>query len=169
MPEIAFYDLPPTVRFVVRGREAAIEAAAAPLGFALPRAACRAAGVGNRAALWLGPDEWLILVSGAEGAALGAALENAMADRPHALVDVSHRQDGLTVAGRQATVVLNAGCPLDFDPDAFPIGMCTRTVLAKAEIVLWRTGADAFRVEAPRSLLPYVRGFLREAAREFAP
>jgi sarcosine oxidase subunit gamma len=169
MPEIVFHALPPATRLVLRGRPAAIEAAAAPLGLVLPRAACRAASAGNRAALWLGPDEWLILAPEAEGPALGAALESAMAGLAHALVDVSHRQDGFTVAGRQATAVLNAGCPLDFDPDAFPIDMCTRTVFAKAEIVLWRTGAETFRLEAMRSFLPYVRGLLAEAAREFAP
>jgi sarcosine oxidase subunit gamma len=47
--------------------------------------------------------------------------------------------------------------------------MCTRTVLAKAEIVLWRTAAQSFHVEAWRSFLPYVWAFLAEAAREFTP
>ncbi|MBN9511186.1 MAG: sarcosine oxidase subunit gamma [Alphaproteobacteria bacterium] len=168
MAEIAFADLPPTARFVLRGRPAAVDAAGTALGFALPGVACRAAGAGERAALWLGPDEWLVLAPEAEGAALAAALEAAMAAAAHSLVDVGHRQDGFVLRGSWAAVVLNAGCPLNLDPAAFPIGMCTRTVLAKAEIVLWRTGAEAFRVEAMRSFLPYVRGVLAEAAREFA-
>jgi sarcosine oxidase subunit gamma len=45
--------------------------------------------------------------------------------------------------------------------------MCTRTVFAKAEVVLWRTGADAFHVEVWRSFAPYVLGLLEEAAREY--
>lgn len=159
--------LPPCARFILRGRPAASEAAAGPLGLRLPVVACRAATAGNRAALWLGPDEWLILAPDADGPALAAALEAAMAGRPHALVDVGHRQEGLSLVGAQAATVLNAGCPLDFDHDAFPIGMCTRTVLAKSEIVLWRDGAQAFRVEAARSFMPYVRQYLTEAAREF--
>jgi sarcosine oxidase subunit gamma len=47
--------------------------------------------------------------------------------------------------------------------------MCTRTVLGKSEVVLWRTGAHAFHIEAWRSFLPYVWRFLEEAAREFQP
>ncbi len=154
--------LPPATRFILRGRPAAIAAASPALGFALPQIACRAATAENRAALWLGPDEWLLLISEADGHALEAAL----AGLPHSLVDVSHRQSGLAIAGRQAATVLNAGCPLDLDADAFPVGMCARTLLGKSEIVLWRIGDEAFRVEAWRSFLPYVRQFLAEAARE---
>ena len=160
--------LPPLARFILRGRAAAQDAAAGPLGFALPQQACRAASVGDRAALWLGPDEWLLLTAEADGPALHAALESALAGLPHALVDVGHRQSGLTLAGPVAALVLNAGCPLDLDPAAFPVGMCTRTVLGKADIVLWRTAPDAFHIEAWRSFLPYVWRFLGEAARDFA-
>ena len=157
---------PPAARFILRARPAAL-AAAGPLGLRLPVVACRSATAGNVAALWVGPDEWLLLAPEAEGPALRTRLEAALAGLPHALVDVGHRQGAMLLGGPQAVAALNVGCPLDFDPDAFPIGMCTRTVLGKAEIVLWRTGAEAFRVEAWRSFLPYVWRFLEEAAREF--
>jgi sarcosine oxidase, subunit gamma len=160
--------LPPAARFVLRARPAAQAAAAGPLGVALPPLACRAATTENRAALWLGPDEWLLLAPEAEGPALAAALTAALADLPHSLVDVGHRQSGLIVSGPHAVDALNTGCPLDLDPEAFPIGMCTRTVFGKSPITLWRTGAEKFRVEAWRSFLPYVWAFLGEAAREFS-
>ena len=159
---------PPAARFVLRATPAAMAAASAPLGTALPAVACRAATAGDVAALWLGPDEWLLLAPEADGAALASALAAALAGLPHSLVDVGHRQAGLTVSGPAAVSALNTGCPLDLDPDAFPIGMCTRTMLAKTQIVLWRTGAQAFRVEAWRSFLPYVWDYLTEAAREFS-
>jgi sarcosine oxidase, subunit gamma len=44
--------------------------------------------------------------------------------------------------------------------------MCTRTVLAKAEIVLWRRAHDSFHLEVWRSFAGYVSGVLAEAARE---
>jgi sarcosine oxidase subunit gamma len=44
--------------------------------------------------------------------------------------------------------------------------MCTRTVVAKAEIVLWRTSEEIFHVEVWRSFAPYVTDFLAEVARE---
>lgn len=157
--------VPPATRFSFRGDDAAAEGCGRALGFALPRVACRSAEAGDRAALWLGPDEWLVLAPEAETAPLFAAVEAALGAAPHALVDVSHRQVGFAVAGRRAAALLNAGCPLDLDPSAFPVGTCTRTVLAKCDVVLWRRGPDAFRLEVNRSFADYLAGVLRMAER----
>ena len=46
--------------------------------------------------------------------------------------------------------------------------MCTRTVFARAEIILWRTAAEVFRIEVWRSYTEYVARLLAEAARESA-
>ncbi len=148
--------LPPAARFVFRGRGPAIEAAGTAFGVALPIIACRAAEAGDRAALWLGPDEWLLLAPEAESLAIEGG----------SLVDVSHRQVGLAVAGRRAARLLNAGCPLDLDLAVFPIGMCTRTVFAKAEIVLWRRAETEFRIEVWRSFSAYVSQYLEESVKE---
>jgi sarcosine oxidase subunit gamma len=162
----AVWALPPAVRYVLRGGPAVRSAAQAALGFAVPETACRAGGDGERgAALWLGPDEWLLIASVKWAAALPAMLNRALAPLPHSLVDVSHRQTALAVAGEHAAMLLAAGCPLDLDERAFPVGMCTRTLLAKAQIVLWRTGAFEFRVEVWRSFAAYASQFLAEAAR----
>ena len=85
---------------------------------------------------------------------------------PHALVDVSHRQFALQVSGPHAVTILSGACPLDLDLGEFPVGMCTRTVLAKADIVLWRTHETVFHLEAWRSFAGYVTGLLREIASE---
>src|SRR3569833_3704254 len=160
--------LPPATRYILRGGPDVMNATGQALGLALAQTACRAAtgATCGRAVLWLGPDEQLLL--GPELSDIGAALQPALRDLPHSLVDVSHRQTAFEVTGPHATLLLNAGCPLDLDPSAFPVGMCTRTVLAKAEIVLWRTSLDAFHVEVWRSFADYVSRFLAEVAREFA-
>ena len=160
--------LPPAARFALRGRPAAVEAAGPAFGVALPQDACRAAVAGSRAALWLGPDEWLLLAPEAESAAIAGDLGSALAGLPHALVEISHRNTAFEVAGPDAGTVLNAGCPLDLHLNAFPVGMCTRTMLAKAEIVLWRTAPDTFRVEVWRSFASYAWHLLDEAARNVA-
>jgi len=55
---------------------------------------------------------------------------------------------------------------LPLDVEVFPVDACTRTVFAKAEIVVWRTGLDAFRVEVARSYCRYVVDLLGEVAHE---
>ena len=155
--------LPPASRYILRGGPEVRAAAEQALGLKVPASPCRAALEGERAALWLGPDEWL-LVAPVDGAAtLSAALSETLQALPHSLVDVSHRQIALAVSGPQASTLLAAGCPLDLGERAFPVSMCTRTVLARAEIVLWRTGTQVFRIEVWRSFAGYVSAFLAEA------
>lgn len=156
----------PAARFVFRGRETAIAAVGDLYGVALPRLACRAAVAGDRAALWLGPDEWLLLAPEADGPAIVAAFTGLAA--AHSLVDVSHRNAALTLSGDRICEVIAAGCPLDLDLAAFPVGMSTRTLLAKAEVVLWRRAPDRFRLECGRSFAAYVHGILADAALEFS-
>jgi len=65
--------------------------------------------------------------------------------------------------GPDASAIISTGCPLDLDPAEFPVGMCTRTLLGKAEVVLWRRGIEEYHLETGRSFLDYVLGWLREA------
>jgi sarcosine oxidase subunit gamma len=167
--------LPPASRWTVHGGPAARARVVPVWGVELPEIACRAAVAGTRAALWLGPDEYLLLElapgerTDESQAALASALEQALTGTRHALVDVSHRQFALEVSGAHAATMLNAGCPLDLDLAEFPVGMCTRTVFAKADVVLWRTRGDAFHLEVWRSFAGYVSGLLAEIAAEFYP
>ena len=157
--------LAPASRYILRGGSGVRAAAEKAVGVGLPAEACRAQARDGRAALWLGPDEWLLIAPEAQGAALSGALTTALAGLPHSLVDVGHRQSGCELRGPQAATLLAAGWPLDLDASAFPVGMCTRTVLAKAEVVLWRTAPEVFRIEVARSFVAYVSEFLAEAER----
>lgn len=153
----------PQARYSYRG---AADIAGAAFGVALPTRPCTAAVAGARAALWLGPDEWLLLAPEAEGETTERTLRTAIAGGAGSLVEIGHRNVGLTLEGADAARLLNAGCPLDLGASAFPVGMVTRTLLGKVEIVLWRTGPQAFHIETWRSFAPYVVGFLAEAAHD---
>ena len=163
--------LAPAMRFVLHGGLAARAAATPMWGAAFAEEPCRAVAHNQRATLWLGPDEYLLLDRAGDGAdsEMGAAqaLEGALGDIPHALVDIGHRQFSLELSGPHAAEILSGACPLDLDLGEFPVGMCTRTVLAKADIVLWRTREDAFHIEVWRSFSGYVTGLLGEIAMEF--
>jgi sarcosine oxidase, subunit gamma len=155
-------DLPNCVRLILRGGQQVAAAAAETLGFGLPVQACRAAVSVGRAALWLGPDEWLVLAPKSDTVAHDLA--QALQGQAHSLVDVSHRQVAIRISGPAAASLLNAGCPLDLHVDVFPVGTCTRTLLGKTAIVLWRRKEDSFHIEVARSFARYLRDFLGEAA-----
>lgn len=161
-------EVPECRRWILRGDSATMAAAGRVFGTALPS---RAGGVAHvsgsaRRAWWLGPDEIWLLTDPADGEVLGNALRAALAGIDHSLVDITHRQAALELSGTHAAWLLNAGCPLDLSLAAFPIDTVTRTVFIKTEIVLWRTGAESFRLEFGRSFRGYVAGMLAEVTRE---
>jgi sarcosine oxidase, subunit gamma len=161
--------LGPAARLSLRCRdEAAIARVGEAFGTALPREACRFTESGTRRALWLGPDEWMLVVAGEAAGALGDSLADALRGTPHSLVDVSERSVSLAVSGPHAETLLAAGCPLDLSLAATPVGFVSRTVFAKSEIVLSRTEAVRFEIDVWRSFAPYVSSYLAEAARELS-
>jgi sarcosine oxidase subunit gamma len=151
-------------RFIFRGDAVAADACARGFGVGLPRAACRAETSGARVALWLGPDEWLLMTPAGEADAVVQALAASLAGTAHSLVDVSHRQVAFLLSGAEADKILATGCPLDLHIPVFPVGMCTRTLFGKAEIVLWRRAADEFWIDVARSYAGYCRALLAQAA-----
>ena len=105
--------------------------------------------VGN--AIWLGPDEWLVL----------GGREEDYAELP-AAVDVSANRVCLELSGDGAADVLARGCALDLHPSVFPPGRCAQTLVARAQVILWRT-EDAFRLLVRPSFADYLRAWLRDA------
>jgi sarcosine oxidase subunit gamma len=156
--------LPFATRLILRGGGDVVGPVADAFGVAPPMKPLGSAASGERAALWLGPDEWLLIAE--ENAELQGKLEAALGGVFHGLVDVSHRQVGISVEGPGAERLLAAGCPLDLDLRGFPVGMSTRTLLVKAEIGLWRRAETVFRIEVLRSFAPYVARILDEASRD---
>lgn len=162
--------LAPRARFSLRLDPSHLTTIAEAAGFALDMPINRRVASTERAAIRLGPDEWL--VSGPESAAdqIAQDVATALAGRHHALVDVSHRQVALGIAGARAADVLSSGCPLDLSPPACAVGFATRTLLGKAEVILARIDdRPSFEIECARSFAAYVRDFLLEGARTSCP
>lgn len=154
--------LPPASRLSLRAPTASLPALSKALGLDLPTRPKSSASQGTRHALWLGPDEWLVIDEA--GADLAAPL--ASVSDFHSAVDVSHRNVGLVVSGAGAAAAINAGCPQDLSLAAFPVSAASRTILHKIEIVLYRTGETEFRVECWRSFADYAFSYLAEAVRD---
>lgn len=162
---IAIAPIAPMSRAILRCREADMGRISKKLGIALPREACRSAAGGATSALWLGPDEWLILHMDMQEdwvPGLAARLEGELCS----LVDITHRQVALSIDGPRAQEILASGCALDLALATFPEGMCTRTMFTRAEVVLWRTQRSRFHLEVWRSFAHYVEALLREAESE---
>ncbi|GAA3089225.1 sarcosine oxidase subunit gamma [Rhizobium viscosum] len=153
---------PVASRLSLRAPAESVSALSSALGVTLPTSPKTSGSAGGRSALWLGPDEWLVIDEA--GSDLLSLLPGA--DALHSAVDVSHRNVGIIVSGPGAEVTLSAGCPQNLSLEIFPVGACSRTIFGKAEIVLFRTEDDTFRVECWRSFSDYVFGLLAEGAED---
>jgi sarcosine oxidase, subunit gamma len=151
----------PAMRISLRAPEASVVALSKVIGFALPQKPKTSASKNDVHALWIGPDEWLIIAP--EGSDLLAKLAKVTAF--HSAVDVSHRNAALLVLGAGAADVLNAGCPQDLSLTAFPVSACSRTLMGKTEVILYRTATEQFRVEVWRSFATYALDFIEDVIR----
>ena len=153
--------LPACEKLIVRSDAKAVAALGKALGVVLPKKPGTSAVAGEIAALWIGPDEWFVT------APYGTNLEakGNKAKGLYSIVAADHRNAGMTVTGHKATLALNSGCPRDLSLQAFPVGACARTMIGKAEIVLWRTDTETFRIECWRSFSDYVWKYMVSAIR----
>jgi sarcosine oxidase subunit gamma len=137
------------------------------LGFALPVIPNTVAAKGDRRALWLGPDEWLVVAPDGQQMALEQGLGTGLNGAFGSIVDVSANRTPLEIRGRKAPELLAHGVSIDLDTRAFVSGRCAQTLLAKAQVIIERLNADlAFHLYIRTSFASYVAEWLLDAAAE---
>jgi sarcosine oxidase, subunit gamma len=110
--------------------------AAGRLGLELPTAPNTWLAGGAREALWLGPNEWLLVAEPGAAGALVAELERALEGQHHSVVDVSADRAVVELAGEHRIDLLAKGCGLDLHPRSWRGGMCAQTLLARVPVLL---------------------------------
>lgn len=124
----------------------------------------RGAFAGDRGALWMSPDELLILVPHAEADDAAAALGKALEGTHHLAVNVSDARAVFRISGEGWREVLAKLTPADLHPDAFGPGEVRRTRLAQVAAAFWISGEDSVDVVCFRSVAKYVFDLLSTAA-----
>jgi sarcosine oxidase, subunit gamma len=144
------------------------EAVRKALGFGLPKEPNTAFSAGGRSALWLGPDEWLVVGGEGEEALLQRVLRTALGDAFGSVVDVSANRTVIELSGPSARDVLAHGCPLDLHPRQFTPGRCAQTLLAKAQVIIHQVNElPTFHLYVRTSFAWYVADWLLDALVEY--
>ncbi len=124
---------------------------------------------GPLAALWLGPDEWLILGPPGDGDAILSELEAALAGTHHSVIDASANRVALEISGPGSKEVLSKGCSIDLDPrGGWTAGRCAQTLLARVPVILHER-ADTTGVLVRPSFADYLIDWLIDAAAPAEP
>jgi sarcosine oxidase, subunit gamma len=149
-------------QFGVRVAPAQADAVAPVIGFDLPLEPNLVGGDDQLAALWLGPDEWLVV-----GPANETELSDALAPVGGSVVDVSANRTTLELRGPRVRELLEFGCPIDLHPRVFGPGRCAQTLLARANVLIWHVAdapEDTWRMLVRPSFAAYVAMWLADAA-----
>ncbi len=140
------------------------------LGTQLPPASPQTATAGNVTALWLGPNEWMLVTPPGAETELADRLEGALVDRPHQVVAVSDYYTTLELDGPKARETLMKLTTLDLDPRAFRTGEVRATAMARAHAVL-HLASDApetvFGLYVRWSMADYLWCLIANAGRPF--
>lgn len=118
-----------------------------------PNTAIRGDGV---AALWLGPESWLLLAGARSPLGDYPQARDALNAAGGALFDVSASRVAYGVEGSRAADVLAGGCPLDFHPQAFPVGECRQSLFGRVPGLFYRSA------EPPGCTVLVARSFARD-------
>jgi sarcosine oxidase subunit gamma len=148
--------------------EAFVTAAKGALKFFLPTTPNTVEGKRDRYALWLGPDEWLVIGAPGTEAKLAADLRKALDGIVAAVTDVTEGRTAIRLSGVHARETLAKGCGLDLHPRAFGRGRCAQTRLAKANVILHQLDdAPTFDVYVERSFADYLWRWIEDAGSEY--
>ena len=134
-------------------------------GVTLPGTRETAFDAGN-GALWMSPDEALLLCPYDEAQTMADDLAAKLADAHALVVNVSDARAVFTLKGRMLREVIAKLAPVDMSPDAFTPGMVRRTRMAQVAAAFWMDDASTARVVCFRSVAAYMFGILSISADE---
>ena len=132
----------------------------------LPTEPCQSAHQGEVAALWTGPDQWLIICPRAEVGDVAKTLGGATSSAGGAVTDISAGRAVLRLAGPDAHEILAKGCPLDLHPSMVKPGHVAGSVLAKITVLIHLRDREIIDIHLGRSFADYLWAWLEEAGME---
>lgn len=123
---------------------------------------------GERGAVWMSPDELLLMLPWGDGPGAVRTLEARLAGLRFMAVDVSDARVCFTLRGDLVPEILAKGAPVDLSDAAFPVGACRRTHLAEIAVGFWRRERTVWEIVCFRSFAHHLLDWLETVSREGA-
>lgn len=137
-------------------------------GLDIPIQANRFTATGERACLWLGPNEWLITGPDGSEKDLATGIRAALAGQRAAVTDVSESRTVILIQGPRARDLLQKGVPIDLHPREFQSGHCAQTHIAGANVIVRLIDErPTYEVFVLNSFAEHLWLWLESASREY--
>ncbi|MEM7189259.1 MAG: sarcosine oxidase subunit gamma family protein [Pseudomonadota bacterium] len=157
---IEIADATPSGQVTYRGDLAAVDLSALD-GLTTP-AALQTTAAGQARAVWMSPDELLLLLADAPAAVDGLSAQ--MAGHYAMALDVSDTRVVFRLTGALVGEVLAKGAPCDCSDRGFPPGTARRTHLGGLAVAIWRIDAETWEIACFRSFAHHLKAWLEQTA-----
>ena len=145
--------------------DATVNAIEKATGVKPSRDGCSAVQSDQTAAIWVGPDRWLIVEK--EQRDMVAAIQNAVSTDMAAITDQSHSRCVIRLSGIEARNVLRKGTTLDLDTSHFKMGEARTTSLFHMNGLIHCLSEYSFDIYVARSFGQSFFEVITHAAAEY--
>ena len=121
---------------------------------------------GAQGALWMSPDEALLLCPYEEARTRADELAGKLAEAHALVVNVSDARAVFQLKGTMLREVIAKLAPVDMAPGSFEPGMVRRTRMAQVAAAFWMDDASTARIVCFRSVAAYMFALLKTSADE---
>lgn len=112
----------------------------------------------GRGLFWLGPDQWLYVMPHTQLQPALSRLHAVHIDTAMAITDVTGGYTLLVAQGERVDTLIRSGT--GYDVAHLKTGVCTQTLLAKAQVLMWKPSSNEYRILVRRSYAQYLYRWL---------
>ena len=134
------------------------------LGMDIPRVPNTVTVHDTYSVLWLGPEEWLLIVPESDEVRIASELSHDGADGWEAAIIVSDHYSIITIHGSETADVLAQACGIDTHPQKFSIGQCCRCAFARTTAIVRPLDSQGtYELIVESSYVQYAKDWLKKA------
>ena len=166
-PGLVFYEMAHLGKLNMRADKSAGKIIKSITGCTFPPAANKFTTAGERHAVWLGPDEFMIMCEAGKDEELASAIQASFGSRHTAVTNITDALAAFHLKGAAVRQVLAKGCALDLNQNSFTSGDAAQTLLSHAAVTIMALTDDEFIVICRTSFASYLHNWFLDAALEY--
>lgn len=147
-------------------KDEVVSAIASETGLDIPLNPCRASidPSSDITVISIGPNMWDIVCKDTDTKGILSRINDATMQNNIFATDMSDQLICMEIDGPNALEFLSRGCALDLRKNVFKAGHSARSLLAQANVILWRMDEDKYRILFDVSLWNYLWQWMTETA-----
>ena len=166
-PGLVFYEMAHLGKLNMRADKTAGKMIKSITGCTFPPAANKFTTAGERHAVWLGPDEFIIICEAGKDEELASAIHASFGSRHATVTNITDALAAFHLKGAAVRQVLAKGCALDLHHNSFIPGDAAQTLISHAAVTIMSLATDEFIVICRTSFASYIHDWLLDAALEY--